>query len=323
MTGLNNIGDLYPGSFLLVVLLSVHTFRKGSLQRSGVIAAFTIGYATLANPNSIFGTSLLAFFFLGNQATKYKKAIKSTLVDDEHSAGAAPVVHGLRAVKAPIGRDWKQVLCNAWLGTLCAIIYRFLVHPVNTNQAKANDGKYLGFKGLNYDLLSDTLLYGALAFWSGCCGDTLASELGILSRSRPRLIATLKAVPPGTNGAVSLVGLGLSAFGGVCIGLAVSFRCLLEECRTPSGSSIMGLSVKTGLFGLFCSVLDSVLGATLQQTLYSQTDKKIVRPGTVLGGPKRVVVVTGSNLLSNNQVNIISSTTTALLAMTLCWARII
>ncbi|TBU41905.1 integral membrane protein DUF92-domain-containing protein, partial [Dichomitus squalens] len=39
-----------------------------------------------------------------------------------------------------------------------------------------------------------------------CLGDTLASELGILSRSRPILISTLKPVPPETNGGLSVVG---------------------------------------------------------------------------------------------------------------------
>jgi len=48
----------------------------------------------------------------------------------------------------------------------------------------------------------------------GCClGDTLASELGILSKSKPILITTLRQVPPGTNGAMSLLGTAVSIIG--------------------------------------------------------------------------------------------------------------
>jgi uncharacterized membrane protein len=49
--------------------------------------------------------------------------------------------------------------------------------------------------------------------------DTLASELGILSKGRPILITTGRSVPPGTNGGVTLMGTGCSALGGFIIGL--------------------------------------------------------------------------------------------------------
>ena len=49
--------------------------------------------------------------------------------------------------------------------------------------------------------------------------DTLASELGILSKSRPILIVSGRRVPPGTNGGVTLAGTGCSALGGLVIGL--------------------------------------------------------------------------------------------------------
>jgi uncharacterized membrane protein len=64
-----------------------------------------------------------------------------------------------------------------------------------------------------------------------CLGDTLASELGILSRSPPRLITTFKPVPPGTNGALSTVGTIASVGGGTIMG-AVMAVCLLWENAT-------------------------------------------------------------------------------------------
>ena|SRR5258706_1609952 len=66
-----------------------------------------------------------------------------------------------------------------------------------------------------------------------CMGDTLASELGILSKSPPLLITTFKRVPPGTNGAMSVLGTAVSILGGGFIGLTFVIDLLAESsaCR--------------------------------------------------------------------------------------------
>lgn len=66
-----------------------------------------------------------------------------------------------------------------------------------------------------------------------CMGDTLASELGILSKSPPLLITTFKRVPPGTNGAMSVLGTTVSILGGGFIGLTFVTDLLAESsaCR--------------------------------------------------------------------------------------------
>lgn len=60
-------------------------------------------------------------------------------------------------------------------------------------------------------------------------GDTLASELGILSPSPPRYVLTGQPVPPGTNGGVSLYGLVMSAVGGTAISVVMVLTMLFEK----------------------------------------------------------------------------------------------
>lgn len=68
-------------------------------------------------------------------------------------------------------------------------------------------------------------------------GDTLASELGILSSSPPILLTTLKTVPPGTNGALSLLGTAASVGGGMAMGWTMWAALSVENasCRDQTG----------------------------------------------------------------------------------------
>src|ERR1700761_9570889 len=68
-------------------------------------------------------------------------------------------------------------------------------------------------------------------------GDTLASELGILSNTPPILLTTLKTVPPGTNGALSLLGTVASIGGGMAMGWTMWATLSVENaaCRDQTG----------------------------------------------------------------------------------------
>lgn len=96
--------------------------------------------------------------------------------------------------------------------------------------------------------------------FSCCLGDTLASELGILSKSPPILITNFKAVPPGTNGAVSIGGTLASVAGGVIMGATVAVTLVLENpvCRDGYGGAlglVLSLASLGGVAGGFGSLV--------------------------------------------------------------------
>ena len=100
-----------------------------------------------------------------------------------------------------------------------------------------------------------------------CLGDTLASELGILSSSPPVLITTFKPVPHGTNGGISLGGTLASIGGGTVMGLTFAASLILENSRcTDHWVDVLIPLVAWGTAaGGLGSMVDSFLGATIQR----------------------------------------------------------
>ncbi len=125
--------------------------------------------------------------------------------------------------------------------------------------------------------------------------DTFSSELGILSRGTPRLITslTLRKVPRGTNGGVTLTGLAAGLLGSVIVVTAAMLflpLCTADAARSPHlyGAAAAApdaawtladrrvLMAFLTLWGLLGSVLDSVLGGLFQQTVLDTRSGKIV-----------------------------------------------
>ena len=143
-----------------------------------------------------------------------------------------------------------------------------------------------------------------LASISCCCGDTWASEIGSAVGLNPCLVTTLRSVPRGTNGGVSLPGLLASGAGGALIGVVYYITSLLLIKEGHIEWIVIPVSLFAGLFG---SLVDSVLGATLQYSGLNRNTGKIAHSP----GPD-VQHITGWNILSNNAVNLLSSLITGL-----------
>lgn len=129
--------------------------------------------------------------------------------------------------------------------------------------------------------------------------DTWATEIGSFSRRRPRLITTGRSVTAGTSGAISPLGTSGTILG--AIALALLAAVLAPESIEHSLTLILAIAIG----GLAGSLIDSVLGATIQLQLfcpdcYEITESQVHR----CGAP--AVYLRGAESLTNDAVNIIS-----------------
>ncbi|CAG8534743.1 7445_t:CDS:10, partial [Diversispora eburnea] len=287
-----DVGDLYDQSLnmepreredekiarLLQERLAYNGISKKSLSISGAISAFLLGFGTLINEWSVFPVIMLVFYFTSSKLTKYKAERKKQLEEDHLEGGQ---------------RTATQVICNALTGTVIALIHQY---------------HYGGnLRCLIDDRGSRMLLYMCLGHYSTCNGDTWASELGILNTSWPILITSFKKVPPGTNGGISELGLFASIMGGFIIGISAVISIFLSCGSCNFWLEIISISSLAGLLG---SLIDSFLGATIQISVFSEKSKKITYKESKSSDTR---VISGIDILDNNQINFVSSLLTALL----------
>ena len=125
-------------------------------------------------------------------------------------------------------RGARNALANAGVAVLCALLYA------------------LG--------LSDAFSAAYVAAIGAAFADTAESEVGQLSRRQPRLITTLRKVPPGTDGAISLRGtLAGAAAASLTAGLGLALGLV--------GGS--GTALLVTIAGFLGTVVDSLVGARL------------------------------------------------------------
>jgi uncharacterized membrane protein len=128
----------------------------------------------------------------------------------------------------------------------------------------------------------DLLVVGIIANYAVVAADTFSSELGILAKGEPRLITSLnlRKVPRGTNGGVTLMGLGAGLLGSMVI---VTASMVFTPLCSGSDESTGWTTQHRGIFmwgltiwGLLGSIVDSVLGGLFQRTVKDARSGKIV-----------------------------------------------
>jgi uncharacterized membrane protein len=234
------------------------------------------------------GKKIGVFFLAGTRVTKIKKDVKAglTLHSQGTSGGEGPRTH-------------VQVLANSLVASILTLMHAYQLHlrrnAIVSGEKTEGSFCYAWGKG-------DILVIGIIANYTAVCADTFSSELGILSRSSPRLVTSLnlRKVPPGTNGGVTLWGLVAGFFGSMVI--VTASLLFLPMCNDYTKGRLAGgdpwtipqkatLAWGMMLWGALGSLLDSFLGGWLQRSVRDVRSGKIVEGE----GGLRVLVSTEGN----------------------------
>jgi uncharacterized protein (TIGR00297 family) len=151
-----------------------------------------------------------------------------------------------------------------------------------------------------------SLLYGAVddPMWLvGIAGalaasnaDTWSTELGVLSRTPPRLLTSWQRVEPGTSGGVTILGT-LAAFAGSAV-IGITGGWLGFDAW---------LAISVTAAGLLGALLDSVLGASVQAIYRCPACDKETERHPLHGCGTETSRVRGWRWLNNDGVNLAAS----------------
>lgn len=274
-------------SLLIAAATAARALHHKSLSRSGAIAGFAVlSLSVLSGPR--FGALILAFFLSSSKLTKYGSEVKSKVEAENFKEGGQ--------------RDWLQVLVNSSIATALSLGIALYTNWEDKCLDSATSPLVTG------------LLGGILGHYACCNGDTWSSEVGILSTHQPRLITTMRPVHRGVNGAVTVSGLLAATAGGAVIGFVFALFGLLTARCDGTLAAKQWLALPLGaLMGLFGSICDSLLGATVQFSGYCVVRKKVVeKPGPTV---KRIA---GQDFLDNNGVNFVSIFITTIASAAVC-----
>ncbi len=171
-------------------------------------------------------------------------------------------------------RGWRNVLANGFLAMVTVLFEKIIGGQV--------------------------WAYAYLASVSTAMGDTLATELGLLSPGKPRLVTRpWIRVEPGTSGGVSLLGYLATILAGVIVGL---LGFLLRIIPPENGLDLFRILFITIISTIIGVTVDSILGATVQAQYRCIVCGKLTEKPVHCG--RKAVLVKGFKWIDNHVVNI-------------------
>jgi uncharacterized protein (TIGR00297 family) len=249
--------------FAGIALLCMVSFIFRLLTLWGSSAAFLTGALTFYS-FQWQGLVILAMFFLTSSLlTKWKREVKQD--------------YNSETLEDKKGRTAGQVFANGGASILAAIGAVFMPDPV-----------WL------------IMFTGALAT---ATADTWASEIGILSKTKPFHLKEWRKVEAGLSGAVTRLGTIAAVLGAAAIGISYYF---LYDTSTLMAS---GIIIFAGFFG---NIADTLFGAWFEQKFFCQICK--TETESKWHCKMKTVRIFGLPWVTNNLVNFSSTIIGALIA---------
>ncbi|CAJ2502600.1 Uu.00g099940.m01.CDS01 [Anthostomella pinea] len=270
--------------------LMYRAYSHNSLTPIGIFVAALTATVHAIHPWNLPFVLLCVFFLAGTRATAIKKDTKAGLT--LHSAGSS-------GGEGP--RTHVQVLANSLMSSIFTLLHAYQLRQ----RREAIGAREFPGGSFCYSWGGDLLVIGIIANYAAVAADTFSSELGILSRTAPRLITSLsfRKVPRGTNGGVTLWGLVAGLLGSmIIVTTSLMFLPLCGEqtkgkvgggdawTMSQKGTLAWGLTI----WGALGSLLDSFLGGWLQKSV------RDVRTGKIVEGEGGVRVLTSTEANPNS-----------------------
>lgn len=261
--------------FIGILLLALFAYKKESLTLGGTITAIIVASFILLG-FSLQGLILLAVFFFSSSIIG-KIQPKHSFQDD-----SSMVQKGHR-------RDASQVLANGAWPALMAYLFYMTSHLV--------------------------WYYSFITVIAAVTSDTWASELGRHSRKRPLHFFTLKPLPTGQSGGVSILGTVAAIFGSFFIVALAYISQFFQDMPRIS----LSIAFALGLIGFLGQIADTVVGGTLQRlnrcTICEKETEQFLHCG------KRTRKVKGLSFMTNDMVN--HACSLAAIGLTLAYVTLI
>jgi uncharacterized protein (TIGR00297 family) len=242
--------------------------RARALSWSGALAALVVGSAVVA-ASWYWGALLIAYFVASTLLSRFGRNRKEALTSGVLAKGSE--------------RDAAQVIANGGIFAACILL-----------------------SAMTVDKVAVTLALAALGALAAAAADTWATEIGTLYGGTPRSILSMRPVPPGSSGGVTIAG-SLAMIAGAAFVAAVAVALDLTSDAL--------IIVVAGVAG---AVADSLIGATLQERRRCEAcDRASEQRVHNCGSSTRLVG--GREWIDNDLVNLIATFVGAAVAVLLAY----
>jgi uncharacterized protein (TIGR00297 family) len=216
-------------------------WKAGSIDVPGALSAVLIGAAITAGLGWTALAVMVAFFVVGTAATRVGYAVKAGRGIAQEKGGA---------------RGWRNAWANGGVPAALALL-----------------------AGLTPGAGGSLLALAYVASVATAAADTASSEIGKAYGRRTFLITTLRPVPPGTEGAVSLEGTAAGGLAALLVALVGAAGGLISW----SGAALAAVA------GLLGSLAESVLGTVAERKGWMGNDL-LNAVNTAIGAATAVVL---------------------------------